>query len=216
MAYEKDAGIDSTLLPLEAKVTAISDGNIPPRVRKANVLATPSGRIITYDLPYIWVKFIADACNKYFDEEFTETDYRGKVLAKLQLFGEPRVKEDSRQVAIDENGIAYIAKIHSYRKWVERNRQGLKKIFFLKPKLPITVPVHVEFRFYVKPRRKGFNPSLGDYISAGLDCLKSIGVLSDIGRKEVISTDGSRIYTDFSEPKTDVIIRANKEVFDGR
>lgn len=211
MAYEEEADIGSTLVPLEARRITLSDGNIPPRTKRGSVLATPSGRIITHDLPWIWVQFMADACNKYFEDEYAETDERGKVIAKLQLWGEPRIKEDSRQVAIDENNVAYIARTMVYNKWITRNKQNMKRLFSQKPKLPIDKKVHIQFMFYTKPRRKGFNPSIGDYVSAGIDCLRAIGVLSDVGRKNVVSVDGSRILTDYIEPRTEVWIREVKE-----
>ena len=70
---------------------------------------------------------------------------------------------------------------------------------------PITEPVEVKCIFYRETRR---TVDLANLQAAINDILVKYGVLSDDNRDIIASGDGSRVYYDKENPRTEVTIRA--------
>lgn len=210
MAFEKNADIETQLMPVEAQNYAVSDGNIPPKISRVSAVLTALGKPITRDMPSHWARFIADAMNRYWDDMHRVKEVEGKLLCSLIIQGEAKCKEDGREVRADDKGRLYIAKTLVYQRWVTFTKQKLSKSWVKRPKeLPIATKVCVTCTFYVNPKKQPH--SIGDYLSGMLDCLHQIGVLSGLGRSIVVSTDGSRVLTTSRDHRTEIVIKELKE-----
>ncbi|HCW30300.1 MAG TPA: hypothetical protein DGH14_10810 [Roseburia sp.] len=80
---------------------------------------------------------------------------------------------------------------------------------FLKA-LGINQPVNVAAKFYMPTRRRVDLTNLNEALH---DILVHYGVLSDDNAKIIVSTDGSRVYWDKDNPRTEVIITAVEGTF---
>lgn len=72
-----------------------------------------------------------------------------------------------------------------------------------KPEQPIDSPVNVCCTYYMPTRRR---VDLSNLISATLDVLVAGNVLADDNRDIAAATDGSRVYYDKTNPRTEVVI----------
>lgn len=79
--------------------------------------------------------------------------------------------------------------------------------FFIKP-LGINTPVTVECKFYMQTRRKVDLTNLLESID---DILVKCGALEDDNYKIIASHDGSRVYYDKENPRTEIVIKDFKE-----
>ena len=69
---------------------------------------------------------------------------------------------------------------------------------------PISEPVEITCRFYMKTRRK---VDLTNLLEAVDDILVTYRVLADDNSQIIVSHDGSRVFHDPKKPRTEVIIR---------
>ena len=80
---------------------------------------------------------------------------------------------------------------------------------FLKS-LGIDQPVNVAAKFYIPTRRRVDLTNLNEALH---DILVNYGILTDDNAKIIVSTDGSRVYWDKENPRTEVIITAVEGTF---
>lgn len=69
---------------------------------------------------------------------------------------------------------------------------------------PISTPVEIQCRFYMKTRRR---VDLTNLLEAIDDVLVKYGVLVDDNSQIIVSHDGSRVYYDKASPRTEITIR---------
>ena len=89
-----------------------------------------------------------------------------------------------------------------------RNTDIMRKVFL--KALGINQPVNVAAKFYMPTRRRVDLTNLNEALH---DILVHYGVLSDDNAKIIVSTDGSRVYWDKDNPRTEVIITAVEGTF---
>lgn len=80
---------------------------------------------------------------------------------------------------------------------------------FMKP-LNIGYPVNIEAKFYMPTRRRVDLTNLNEAIH---DILSNYGVLQDDNASIVVSTDGSRVYYDKENPRTELLITKEEQTF---
>ena len=86
----------------------------------------------------------------------------------------------------------------------DRYKQYEKDFMLLCPPIPtINYPVNVKALYYMPTKRK---VDLINLHSALHDCLVHKGVLLDDNCAIIVSTDGSRVYYDKLNPRTEIII----------
>lgn len=206
MAFKENADLETQLMPVKADIYGVSDGNIPPKIRRVSTVLSATGEPITLDLPSSWTRFIADAMNSYWENINRIGDVEGKILCSMIIGGRPQCKEDDRGVMIDDKGNIRLKRKIYYSRWINRTRQDLSRSWVKKPKeLPIAQKCVVTGTFYVAPEKHP--KSIGDYLSGLLDCLYQVGVLSGLGRSVVVSTDGSRVVHTTQDYRTEVVIK---------
>ena len=76
--------------------------------------------------------------------------------------------------------------------------------------LGIDQPVNVAAKFYMPTRRRVDLTNLNEALH---DILVNYGILTDDNAKIIVSTDGSRVYWDKENPRTEVIITAVEGIF---
>ena len=87
----------------------------------------------------------------------------------------------------------------------DRYKQYEKDFILLCPKIPIIdYPVNIKATYYMPTKRK---VDLINLHSALHDCLVHANILLDDNCQIVISTDGSRVYYDKFNPRTEIEIK---------
>ena len=112
----------------------------------------------------------------------------------------PVSKKNHSQILINRaTGRPFLMPSRQYKEYAQN------AIWFLqpKPKKPISAPVNVQCIFYTKTRRVVDKSNLEE---AAHDVLVCAGILADDCRDVIASTDGSRVYYDKNDPRTEIII----------
>lgn len=116
---------------------------------------------------------------------------------------QPISKKNSQQIFVNrKTGKPFITPSKAYKDY-ERNA-----LFFIPRIEPITEPVNVKCLFYVGSRRKC---DLTNMLEAIDDILVHAGVLADDNYTILSGHDGSRIYYDKENPRTEIYIEGMSE-----
>jgi len=126
----------------------------------------------------------------------------GDVMIVIPL--EPRTKKNSLQIRkkkyIDDN---LVAKERRFISQSDQYKNYEKDCAIFLRHLDISDPVNVEAKFYMRTRRRvdltNLNEALHDILVAG-------GILTDDNCRIIVSTDGSCVYFDKDNPRTEVLI----------
>lgn len=121
----------------------------------------------------------------------------------LTIKGTPRSKKNSMQIVKFGNRPSLIPSA----KYREFEKMAGSQI--IPPDNPISDPVNVKMLFYMPTHRK---IDLSNLISACLDILVKYKVLEDDNCNIVITQDGSRVFYDKENPRTEVFITPFEEV----
>ena len=114
--------------------------------------------------------------------------------------GNPVSKKNSQRIATNrKTGKPFILQSKNY------NDFETAASYFLQPKPPnpIEYPVTVKCTFYMKTRRKVDKSNLEAAIH---DILVKYDILADDNRDIIASTDGSRVFYDKANPRTEIEI----------
>lgn len=117
---------------------------------------------------------------------------------KLILPGSIRSKKNSKRI-YGRGRFKKILSSEAYLEWEDRAR--LSVVLQLPPKYrrPTTKPVSIKALIYYKGQR----PDLSGCFESIGDCLESVVYVND---RQIISWDGSRLYHDLKNPRTEVTI----------
>ena len=129
------------------------------------------------------------------------------ILYEAMIPLNPRTKKNTQQIVINKKtGRPFIMQSSKYKEYEKNAGWFLKKI-----SEPISVPVNVKCVFY---REKRIRCDLTNLLEAIDDILVSYGVLSDDNFTVIASHDGSRVYIDKGNPRTEITIESieNQEV----
>lgn len=123
---------------------------------------------------------------------------------KIIIKGEPRTKKNSQQILINHaTGRPFIAQSKQYKLY-----ETMCSVYMPKLKEPIDYPANVECVFYRSARRK---VDLCNLIECTADILVKYGVLADDNRNVMYSVDGSRVFYDKANPRTEITIEPVKD-----
>lgn len=116
-------------------------------------------------------------------------------------------KNHSQILTNQKTGRPFVMPSRQYKEYEK------KAIWFLqpKPKKPISIPVNVKCIFYTKTRRVVDKSNLEE---AAHDVLVYAGILRDDCRDIIAATDGSRVYYDKTNPRTEITITTYKEDYE--
>lgn len=110
----------------------------------------------------------------------------------------PRTKKNSQRMARSRDGRMFPVQSKEYVKFERECLKLLKE-----DREPISEPVNVKCVYYVKDNR---TRDLVNLQNATLDILVKAGILEDDKWQIVQSMDGSRVYIDKEEPRTEITI----------
>lgn len=119
----------------------------------------------------------------------------------------PRTKKNSQQIVINKKtGRPFVMQSSKYKEYEQNCGYFLKKL----PK-PIHEPVNVKCVFYRETR---IRCDLSNLLEAAMDILVSYGILADDNFNIITGFDGSRVYIDKENPRTEITIETveNQEV----
>lgn len=124
------------------------------------------------------------------------------VEVHFTIFGEPRTKKNSQRVVM-RGRYPKILQSEAYIAYEKLARPQC-------PELGINGPVNVKAHYYRSTRRR---VDITNLEGALLDILVKAGTLSDDNCNIVVSTDGSRVFCDRNNPRTEVTITTTKSTF---
>lgn len=111
----------------------------------------------------------------------------------------PRTKKNSQQIVMNhKTGRPFIVQSKEYKEY-EKDAGWFLKI----PDKPIETPVNVKCVFY---RETAIRCDLNNLLAAATDILVKYGVLADDNFKIIASHDGSRVFIDRDNPRTEITI----------
>lgn len=114
----------------------------------------------------------------------------------------PVTKKNHQQIFKGKGGRPFITQSEPYKQY-EKDFQ------WFAPKTSIDTLVNVKTVFYLPTKRL---TDLSNLISAAHDCLVAAGTLVDDNYKIIHSVDGSRVYYDKENPRTEITIEEITEV----
>ena len=118
----------------------------------------------------------------------------------LTIFGNPRPKKNNMRPARRRNGSLMLIQSQNYIDFAEIAKPQLLKQY---KDNAIDYAVNVKLIYYRADNRR---TDLVNLQNATLDILVDANVLADDNYKIVCSTDGSRVYVDKDNPRTEIYI----------
>ena len=130
------------------------------------------------------------------------------MIQKYIISLPPITKKNSQQILTNHRtGQPFIAPSRQYKKY----EQAAMWYLTPKPKAPLSGSYNIRLLFYMPTRRKVDKPNLE---SAIMDVLVDAKILADDNRNIVAATDGTRVYYDKENPRTEIYIEDFKEDYD--
>lgn len=123
-----------------------------------------------------------------------------KEMIHLTIFGNPRPKKNNMRPARRRNGSLMLIQSQNYIDFAELAKPQLVKQY---KDNAIDYAVNVKLIYYRADNRR---TDLVNLQNATLDILVDANVLADDNYKIVQSTDGSRVYVDKDNPRTEIYI----------
>ena len=130
------------------------------------------------------------------------------MIQKYIISLPPITKKNSQQILTNRRtGKPFIAPSSAYKRYEQQAMLYLHP----KPKTPLEGRYNVRLLFYMPTRRKVDKTNLE---SAIMDVLVDAKILADDNRNIVAATDGTRVYYDKENPRTEIYIEDFTEDYD--
>lgn len=130
------------------------------------------------------------------------------MIQKYIISLPPITKKNSQQILTNHRtGKPFIAPSRQYKKY----EQAAMWYLTPKPKAPLSGRYNIRLLFYMPTRRKVDKTNLE---SAIMDVLVDAKILADDNRNIVAATDGTRVYYDKENPRTEIYIEDFTEDYD--
>ena len=130
------------------------------------------------------------------------------MIQKYIISLPPITKKNSQQnLTNHRTGKPFIAPSRQYKKY----EQAAMWYLTPKPKAPLSGSYNIRLLFYMPTRRKVDKTNLE---SAIMDVLVDAKILADDNRNIVAATDGTRVYYDKENPRTEIYIEDFTEDYD--
>ena len=130
------------------------------------------------------------------------------MIQKYIISLPPITKKNSQQILTNHRtGKPFIAPSKQYKKY----EQAAMWYLTPKPKAPLSGSYNIRLLFYMPTRRKVDKTNLE---SAIMDVLVDAKILADDNRNIVAATDGTRVYYDKENPRTEIYIEDFTEDYD--
>jgi Holliday junction resolvase RusA-like endonuclease len=121
------------------------------------------------------------------------------VLYEAMIPLNPRTKKNNQQILINgKTGKPFVAQNAKYKLYEQDARWFLRK-----PSKPISQPVNIKCIFYRDSDRRC---DLTNLLEAIDDILVKYGIIEDDNFHIIYSHDGSRVFVDRKNPRTEIVI----------
>ena len=198
------------LLPVHGYLEYESTDNPLKKPARRNIIQAFNGEKLCPDIKPEWSRYVATALNNY--TKYENNDVRapkskyGRVIAIIEIPGEPIPRTDGKTVMLDENQNAVISASAKYGRRITNVLKHKKEIQASIPdKLPLQPPLHIQMQFYYTDVHRRY--CLSDLYTSGLDLLRRLGVISREGNDIVSCMDGTEAKLVYSKPRIVVTIR---------
>ena len=126
-------------------------------------------------------------------------------MIKIVIPLPPITKKNSSRILINKaTGRPFVSPSQQYKDYETQAGWYIKG----KDRKHINAPVNIKCVFYMPTKRK---VDLSNLISAAMDILVRYGVIEDDNSEIVVSNDGSRVYYDKYNPRTEIFIEEAKQ-----
>ena len=126
------------------------------------------------------------------------------ILYQAMIPLNPKTKKNNQQIVKNPRTKSLmIIQNEAYKRYERDSGWFLKK-----PEKPINVPVQVKCLFYRDSARR---VDLVNLLECICDVLVKYGILEDDNYKIIVGHDGSRVYVDRDNPRTEIIITEAEE-----
>lgn len=120
----------------------------------------------------------------------------------------PVTKKNSQRILVNsKTGKPFIAPSSAYKNYAKSAAWYLKP----RPTKPISIPVEVKCLFFMPTRRRVDRVNLEEAV---YDILVECGILADDCRDVIASADGTRVFCDKINPRTEIEISALREDYE--
>lgn len=136
-----------------------------------------------------------------------EADGSVHILIPIQPYTKKNSQRIFQRKKTDTNGVVKKVPFISPSEQYKRYEQDC--MLFMRP-LGIEYPVNIQAHFYMNSRRRVDLTRLNEALH---DALVHNGLLLEDNCKVIVSTDGSRVYYDKDNPRTEVLITREKPTF---
>ena len=122
------------------------------------------------------------------------------ILYQAMIPLNPKTKKNNQKIIKNmRTGSLMVVQNDAYKQYEAQAGWFLRK----KPSEPISVPVQVKCLFY---RKNAIRCDLTNLLEAVDDILVKYGILKDDNFKVIYSHDGSRVFIDKDNPRTEIVI----------
>jgi len=195
-------------LPLCLKtIRAELDAFAPNNEVIGHAVCDRNGEYLTDSLPEQTCKDMVEICNTHYFNSLKSKRLpdHGKILFHAIVELPPMDKPVSRVIVKNGNGNLVVMDTPVYAKYIRDFCDALLASQPYAASNYITQKCQVTGVFYIN---KTDNKSVSAYVEALLDCLVFSGILKGKGHYVVNNVDGSRVFADEKEPRTEIIVRA--------
>lgn len=135
------------------------------------------------------------------DEEIEKDDSEPEILWQCLIPLNPKTKKNNQEIIINKKtGKRMVIQGEAYRQY-EKDAGW----FFKVPKEPISQPVNIKCIFYRDSSRRC---DLTNLLEAIDDIMVKFKIVKDDNFKIIVSHDGSRVFVDRENPRTEITITA--------
>lgn len=163
------------------------------------------GNFLTDNLPESVCKDMIQICNTHHYNSRKTKEEQPKIIFHAVIPLEPVALPQDRIILKNRQGRPVATMPRYYQKYLnDFYKYTFENELFLSQKIPIDEKCQVTGLFYVNTQE---NIPVSSYVESLLDCLTHSGIIKSSGRYLVTNTDGSRVFTDEANPRTEIFIR---------
>lgn len=133
----------------------------------------------------------------------------GTVVFKYIMYGDPASKKNSKQIIYNpKTKKPMIVSSKKYNRWHKEVKKQMKEDDV--PKLQLSGIMNARILSYRMNKRGGVG-DVNNFTQGSLDILTEWGVIVDDNRDIIYSVDGSRIFFDKENPRTEIELSLTEE-----
>ena len=196
------------LIPVKLSTKYVQSPSVMGKLIRLDMIVTDKNQTVCADLPPSWMQYIKDAINGYHEASTykrNDIPISSGIVYSARIPGVPVAMADGKQIKQDEDGNFTLSASKEYARRIRQVEKQKAKLLYGFQAKPIDYTVHVKCVFCIN--RKNKRLVVSEQVTATLDLLKRIGILSGTTSDIVARTDGAEVKYVLGEPNTVVTIR---------